>query len=290
MEMSNSSALDNRYFARRPGGGPVPLPPRRVRPGRLEAMAIHPAALLWDVDGTLAETELDGHRRAFNRAFASAGLPWRWDRPQYLALLRISGGRERLSHFLTAVEGQPPAPERVQALHQEKQRHYRALLVAGELRLRPGVARLMAAAAAAGLPQAIVTTSGRSAVAPLLERLLPQHLDDLQLRICGEDVSRMKPHPEAYRLALAELRLPPQQVIAIEDSANGVAAAHGAGLAVLLTRSAASAAEPESAFTAAAAQLDHLGDPQQPCRVLHGPACPQGLVTLSWLQQLVQQR
>lgn len=100
----------------------------------------------------------------------------------------------------------------------------------------------------------------------------------------------MKPHPEAYRLALAELRLPPQQVIAIEDSANGLAAAHGAGLAVLLTRSAASAAEPESAFTAAAAQLDHLGDPQQPCRVLHGPACPQGLVTLSWLQQLVQQR
>lgn len=252
-------------------------------------MAIHPAALLWDVDGTLAETELDGHRRAFNRAFASAGLPWRWDRTQYLALLRISGGRERLSHFLTAVEGQPPAPERVQALHQEKQRHYRALLVAGELRLRPGVARLMAAAAAAGLPQAIVTTSGRSAVATLLERLLPRQVDRLQLRICGEDVRSKKPDPEAYRLALAQLDLPPRRVIAIEDSGNGVAAAHGAGLPVLVTRSAASAAESPAVFGAAVAQLDHLGDPRRPCTVLQGPACPGGMVTLPWLQQLLPQ-
>ncbi|MFM2081107.1 MAG: hypothetical protein RLZZ219_1789 [Cyanobacteriota bacterium] len=250
-------------------------------------MASDPAALLWDVDGTLAETELDGHRLAFNRAFAEADLPWRWDPPLYLDLLRISGGRERIRHFLARMEGQDPDPSRVERLQAAKQRHYTALVQAGELRLRPGVERLMAAAAAAGIPQAIVTTSGRSAVAALLERLLPEHLPALELWICGEDVQRKKPDAEAYRLALARLHGPPQRVLAIEDSANGVAAAHGAGLAVLVTRSASSAHEPAAAFAAAAAQVDHLGDPGRACAVLEGPACPGGLITLSYLQQLL---
>ena len=249
-------------------------------------MAAHPAALLWDVDGTLAETELDGHRLAFNRAFAEAGEPWCWDEPLYLELLRISGGRERLMAFLQQVEGAAPEPHRVEALQRSKQRHYTALVAAGELELRPGVARLITEAAEAGLRQAIVTTSGHQAVRALLERLLPNRLVDLQLRICGEDVVRKKPDAEAYRVALASLDLPASAALAIEDSGNGVAAASAAGVAVLVTRSAASAIESGQAFAAAAAQLDHLGDPAQPCRVLEGPACSQGFVTLSWLEQL----
>jgi len=250
-------------------------------------MAALPAALLWDVDGTLAETELDGHRCAFNRAFAEAGLPWCWDPPQYLELLRISGGRERIRHFLEQVEAAPVAAERVEALQAAKQRHYSALVAAGELQLRPGVARLMAEAAGAGLRQAIVTTSGRVAVAALLQRLLPEAERVLPLWICGEDVARKKPDPEAYRQALDRLGLDPAQVLAIEDSGPGLAAACGAGLAVLVTRSASSAHEPASAFSAAVAQLTHLGELQQPCAVLAGPACPQGLVTLSYVQQLL---
>ena len=247
-----------------------------------------PAALLWDVDGTLAETELDGHRRAFNRAFRAAQLPWHWDRATYLELLRIGGGRERISAFLAMAEGQPPAPERVVALQAAKQQHYSQLVAAGELRLRPGVDRLMAAAAAAGMPQVIVTTSGHQAVAALLTRLLPHRLPQLQRRICGEDVSRKKPDPEAYRRALDQLALPAERVLAIEDSANGVAAAHAAGVPVLVTRSASSAQEPAAAFAQALAQLDHLGDPELPCTVLHGLACPDGQVTLSYLQQLLR--
>jgi len=250
-------------------------------------MAARPAALLWDVDGTLAETELDGHRRAFNRAFADAGLPWHWDAARYLDLLRISGGRERLSHFLSEAEGQPPEPRRVEALQAAKQRHYGALVAAGELQLRPGVARLLREAAEAGLRQAIVTTSGRSAVQALLERLLPQWPAQLPLWVCGEDVAAKKPHPEAYQLALRQLELAADQVLAIEDSGNGLAAARGAGLAVLVTRSAASAVEPDEAFATASAQLDHLGDRAHPCTVLHGPACPDACVTLSYLQQLL---
>ena len=210
-----------------------------------------------------------------------------WDRQRYLELLRISGGRERLSHFLAEVDGRPAAPERLEALQAAKQRHYGRLVAAGELTLRPGVARLMASAADAGLGQVIVTTSGRTAVAALLEQLLPQQQRQLQLWVCGEDVAAKKPDPEAYRLALRELKLAPGQVLAIEDSANGLAAAHGAGLAVLVTRSAASASEPAEAFMRASAQVTHLGDRDQPCAVLHGPACPEGCITLSYLQQLL---
>ena len=249
-----------------------------------------PAALLWDVDGTLAETELQGHRRAFNRAFAEAGLPWRWDPAAYLELLAISGGRERLRHFLTAARGQPPDGAEVEALQASKTRHYTALVAAGELALRPGVRRLMGEAAAAGVPQAIVTTSGRAAVQALLERQLPQHPQWLALWICGEDVGRKKPHPEAYQLALQRLGCAPASALAIEDSANGVGAASAAGLAVLVTRSASSAAEPAEAFAAAAAELDGLGDAEAPMRVRRGPACPGGRVTLSYLQHLLSAR
>ena len=253
-------------------------------------MAALPAALLWDVDGTLAETELHGHRRAFNRAFAEAGLPWHWDASRYLNLLRISGGRERLRHYLQEVEGEAPSLERIEALQAAKQRHYTALVAAGELCLRPGVARLMAEAAAAGVRQAIVTTSGRAAVAALLQRLLPQAEQLLPLWVCGEDVERKKPDPQAYRAALTLLDAPAASVLAIEDSGNGVASAHAAGLAVLVTRSASSAHEPAHAFAAAAAQVDHLGDPQQPCAVLAGPACAGGVVTLPYLQLLLNRR
>jgi phosphoglycolate phosphatase-like HAD superfamily hydrolase len=97
-----------------------------------------PAALLWDVDGTLAETELQGHRLAFNRAFVDAGLPWHWDPATYLRLLAISGGHERLRHYARSVEGQEPDPERIRSLQAAKQGHYRSLVQAGELGLRPG--------------------------------------------------------------------------------------------------------------------------------------------------------
>ena len=250
-------------------------------------MAGWPAALLWDVDGTLADTELEGHRPAFNRAFAEAGLPWHWDEPAYLELLQISGGRERIRHFLTLAEGEPPAPDRVEQLQAAKQRHYDALVATGVLRLRSGVERLLRVAAGQGLRQVIVTTSGRAAVQALLEQVLPDHAQLLEFWVCGEDVERKKPHPAAYLQALQRLELPAAAALAVEDSGNGVAAAVAAGLRVLVTRSASSSAEPDQRFAAAAAELDQLGEPGARCIVQRGPACPEGLVTLSYLQQLL---
>lgn len=239
-------------------------------------------ALLWDVDGTLAETERDGHRVAFNRAFAEAGLPWRWDVDTYRGLLAVSGGRERLRAFLRDRQG----VDLVEGLQNRKQALYETLVDEGAVRLRCGVQRLITAAAAAGLEQAIVTTSGRQAVDALLRSQLPDLRSVFRVRICGDDVTRKKPDPEGYRLALTALGVSAAAAVAIEDSTQGLRAARGCGLRTLITLSDHSRREPAAPFAAAAAVVDQLGDEQAPARVLRGPACSRTWITLSYLDQL----
>ena len=240
-------------------------------------------AVLWDVDGTLAETERDGHRLAFNRAFAEAGLPIQWDPEAYGTLLAITGGAERIAAALEQREGVTPDPERVATLQANKQLHYGALVRDGGLTLRPGVLALMEEVAAAGLPQAIVTTSGRSAVGALVAQLLPDWVDRFGFWVCGADVSCKKPHPEAYQRAVAQLGLDPSQVCALEDSRAGLTAAVGAGVPCVVSLSHYSAQEPLAHFRQAHAVVDQLGEGAQ---VLQGPACQDGRITLSYLQSL----
>ena len=241
-------------------------------------------ALLWDVDGTLAETERDGHRRAFNRAFAEQGLPLHWDAEAYGGWLAVSGGAERIRAALQRLEGVEPPAQRVAALQAAKQRHYAALMAGGGLQLRPGVAELIAEAAAAGVPQVVVTTSGRAAVQALSERLLGDLAGAFAFWVCGEDVQCKKPSPEAYAQALERLGCPADQVLCVEDSVPGLRAAAAAQLACLVTLSAYSAREPLGAFDAARAVLSELGADRQ---VLRGPTCQPGRITLSYLELLV---
>lgn len=254
------------------------MPLRSARPSK------GPLALLWDVDGTLAETERDGHRHAFNRAFAEAGLPWRWDTDTYAALLAVAGGTERIHHYLSLVEGRAPDPDRVALLQASKQRHYAQLVAAGELSLRPGVRSLIQEAADAGLPQAIVTTSGRVAVTALLQTLLVDLVDAFHIWICGDDVARKKPDPQAYRLAVERLALPASHLLALEDSPQGLASAAAAGVPTLVTLSSFTTSEPLDRFAAAAAVVDQLG---APVRVQRGPACGGARISLSYLQHLI---
>ena len=241
-------------------------------------------ALLWDVDGTLAETERDGHRLAFNRAFAEAGVPLHWDAERYGELLRITGGRERITAALTTLWGAPPPPSQVDELQARKQQHYAALVAAGQLRLRPGVQELILEAHGAGLRQGIVTTSGRTAVAALATHLLGPLAACFSVWVCGDDVARKKPDPEAYLGALQQLGCAPGSVLALEDSAPGLEAADRAGLACLLTRSHYGSADPAQRFSRARALVSHLG---AGCRVLRGPACQERRITLSYLQALL---
>lgn len=199
-------------------------------------------ALLWDVDGTLAETERDGHRVAFNRAFEAMGLPWRWSEAHYGALLRITGGRERLLADMAQRADAPSLLDERDALarelHRRKNAAYAELVRAGALPLRPGVRELIEEAVAAGLLQAIVTTTSRANVQALLKRHFGgSPCGPFDLVLCGEDVAAKKPDPEVYLRALAALRLPPPEALAIEDSPGGVAAARAAEVPVLVARS-----------------------------------------------------
>lgn len=199
-------------------------------------------ALIWDVDGTLAETEHDGHRVAFNRCFEAMHLPWHWDEARYAELLHVTGGTERL---LADMAGRPDAPtstsERqalARALHQRKNAVYAELLAAGAIQPRPGVLRLLAEAAQAGLRQGIATTTSRVNVEGLCRQMLgPDWRDVFGVVVCGEDVSAKKPHPEAYLRALERLGLAPTDALAVEDSPPGLAAATAAGISTVVARS-----------------------------------------------------
>lgn len=246
-------------------------------------------ALLWDVDGTLAETELEGHRRAFNLAFAEEGLSWSWDVDTYLPLLRISGGRERMRAY-GRDHDQPLSDVLIERLQQRKQLHYDRLVRSGGVGLRPGVRRLILECRAAGLQQAIVTTSGRASVQALAHGAAAGLSEAFAFWVCGEDVERKKPDPQGYRQAIDRLGLAPEQVVAIEDSRNGLEAAISAGLSCLVTLSDSSSWEAGPSgcegFETALAVLDGLGEPERPQRQLDGAGPSPCLVTLPWLQQL----
>ncbi len=199
-------------------------------------------ALIWDVDGTLAETERDGHLVAFNQAFAAQGLAWRWSVEHYGVLLRVTGGYERLLLDMSNRADAPPEGAEREALarqlHQAKNRLYAEIVEGGAFPLRPGVARLIDEARHAGIKQAIATTTSRMNVETLLRaRLGRGWADAFPVVIAGEDVSRKKPDPQAYRLAVQALGVAPHEAIAIEDSAMGCRSACDAGVPVVITRS-----------------------------------------------------
>jgi HAD superfamily hydrolase (TIGR01509 family) len=199
-------------------------------------------AVLWDVDGTLAETERDGHRVAFNQAFAAAGMPWRWSEPRYGELLAVTGGLERLLYDMqsqTQAPAEPRAREVLAArLHQLKNEAYARIVGSGALPLREGVGALMEDCERAGVRMGIVTTTGRANVEGLLGVHLGQDWEaKFAVVVAADTAPKKKPDPQAYLLALAALHLRPCEALAIEDSPAGITAAHAVGVPVIVTRS-----------------------------------------------------
>ena len=247
-------------------------------------------ALVLDCDGVLADTERYGHLPAFNQAFAEFGLPVEWGVEEYREKVHIGGGKERLASLLTpqfvAAVGLPAEPERQQAAvaawHQRKTEIYIGLVSAGAIPPRPGIPRIVAEALAAGWPVAVASTSAEASVQATLERAVGAEQARSVRLFAGDIVSHKKPAPDIYLLVLDWLGLPPDQVVVVEDSRNGLAAATGASVgACVITVNDFTAGED---FSEAALVVSSLGDPEgERATVLanRSPADPGDWITLA---------
>ena len=196
------------------------------------------AALIFDVDGTLAETE-ELHRAAFNEAFVQAGLNWHWGRRTYRDLLRVPGGKERIRAFDQMRRSGPPVTDKTIAeLHGVKTERFAALMADAGCPLRPGVQALLDAARGRGQKLAIATTTTRVNIDALLARIFGAEWEGMFAAVvAADDVARKKPAPDAYLEVLSQLELPAAACLAFEDAGNGLRAAVRAGIPCIVTRS-----------------------------------------------------
>jgi beta-phosphoglucomutase-like phosphatase (HAD superfamily) len=231
-------------------------------------------ALLFDVDGTLADTERDGHRVAFNLAFRDAGLDWEWDVALYGKLLTVTGGKERIRFYLENYNRNFTAPADldgfIAGLHQAKTVHYTTLLAEGRIPLRSGVERLLREARTAGLRLAIATTTTPANVEALLVHTLgSESLTWFEVIAAGDIVPAKKPAPDIYLYALQEMDLEATSCLAFEDSINGLRSSGGANLKTIITINDYTR---DDDFSDAELVLDQFGEPDAPYRVLAGAA------------------
>ncbi len=243
--------------------------------------------LLFDVDGTLADTE-EIHRQSFNKAFQQAGLDWEWSPELYGELLAVTGGKERIKHYLAThrPDFDPPLnlDEYVAGLHAAKTDIYTRAMAAGELPLRPGVLRLIREARDAGLRLGIATTTTPANVTALLQHnVSPDATDWFEVIAAGNVVPAKKPAPDIYHYAMQALEVSADECLALEDSENGLRAARDAGLEALVTVNHYTL---DHDFSGAAMVVDTLGEPDQPMKVLAGMPCDKLCVDVECLQRL----
>lgn len=243
--------------------------------------------LLFDVDGTLAETE-EIHRQSFNKAFEQAGLDWHWSQALYRELLAVTGGKERIKYFLKMHLPDFKAPQNlddfVAGLHAAKTDIYTTTVADGGMGMRPGVKRLLEEARRAGLRLGIATTTTPANVSALLQHnLAPGSESWFEIIAAGSVVPAKKPAPDIYTYAMEQMGVSAEECLAFEDSENGLRSARDAGLATLVT---VSQYTTDQDFSEAALVVDNLGEPDHPCHVIAGEPAGFAYVSIEQLRDL----
>ncbi len=244
-------------------------------------------ALIFDVDGTLAETERDAHLVAFNETFAAYDLDWNWSVKFYGDLLAVTGGKERMKFYVQKYRpSDPPLSDQyIAELHKDKTARYNAMLVNNPIPLRPGVRRLIEEAHAEGIRLAISTTTSPKNVSSLLENsLTADAMSWFEVVAAGDIVEAKKPASDIYDYALKELKLKPEECLAFEDSGNGIRSSLGAKIPTIITVNDYTL---DHDFTGAKLVLNNLGEPDQTFTVLAGDAGDAKYVDMAMLHKMI---
>jgi HAD superfamily hydrolase (TIGR01509 family) len=231
----------------------------------MEGNSMQVRALLFDIDGTLVDTE-ELHRQAYNQTFLEFGLDWEWGADLYSELLTVSGGAHRLARYIDLLEILPAEKTHLRrlipAIHRGKSQLYGELTQRKAVRLRPGVKRLLAEAKQRGARIGFAASSASSGAQALLSSAFGQDArevaDDI---VWAEQITRKKPAPDTYELLLTMLRVPAADCVAFEDSANGLASAKAVKLFTIVTPTRWTMAQQ---FADADLLLPSLGDPDLP--------------------------
>ena len=242
-------------------------------------------AVFWDVDGTIADTEIGGHRVAFNLAFQDLDLDWYWDEKKYLELLKIPGSLDRIIQYRNDSKSEL-SDECCSKIQSRKRYQYKELIKNGKIKVRDGVLRLIDQLATLDVEQYIVTTSCKDSVEPLLTNSLPSHCNYITEVITYENVNRHKPFPDAYNLAIQLSKKSYLNCIAIEDSNIGVDAAKAANLCCLLTLPKGTC-DIKNISNKANACVSSLGSAHNPSRLIYGKKLISEVVDVEYLQSIL---
>jgi len=252
-------------------------------------------SLIFDCDGVLADTERDGHLPAFNQTFCEFGLPVQWSEAEYGVKLKIGGGKERMASMLTpefvAQAGLPTDPHEqkqlISDMHRRKSAIYKEMVIAGRLPGRPGVRRVVTEMADASWALAVASTSADESVRAVLEHVVGPELASRFLVLAGDIVPKKKPAPDIYLLTLKKLGISPEEGVVVEDSRNGLEAAHSADLRCLVTLNSYTWDED---MAEALLVVSDLGEPDAPIKILanRSKARPGVYITRDDLEALLE--
>ena len=247
-------------------------------------------ALIFDVDGTLANTEHDGHLRSFNETFKLFGLDWHWDSELYSDLLNVSGGKERLTHYIRhynlRLERELSVND-IADIHNKKTEIFVDHVANGQVSLRVGVERLIKEAVDSGLRLGIATTTSLKNVEALMTSTLGDSaLDGFEVIGAGDVVKNKKPAADIYQYVLDKMQLSCHECVAFEDSEIGFNSATSAGLKTVVTRSEYTKTKN---FEGALVVLDHLGDENQPFEIIKGNPTDHSFVSVGYIKELYEQ-